>query len=256
MTTGTIFNIQEYAVQDGAGIRTTVFFKGCPLRCKWCCNPEGQERNPEIMFNKSLKKTIGEKISAEKLYEKIKSNILFYKNSGGGVTLSGGEPFAQPEFANEFLKKCESVGISVGVETCGFFKWDKVKKFIDAFSFYYFDIKILDEKLHKNYTGKSNKLILKNLKNLAKNNAAKITLTITVVPGVNDSEKEMAKIAGLCKKLKIPNARLLPYHRFGAQKYEHLGRKYLMKTGVSVKNEDLEKFRKIMLSSGIKCKIE
>lgn len=255
---GVIFNIQEYAVHDGPGIRTAVFLKGCPLRCAWCCNPEGQDYEPEVMVNQksSDKNIIGKHYTSKFLYNKIISNLPFFKNSGGGITLSGGEPLAQPKFAGEFLKLCKKTGLSVGVETCGYFEWEKVKDFISKFDFYYFDIKTTDAEKHKRFTGKDNKIILENLKKLAKINPSKITVTIAVIPAVNDSEKEISGIIKICKDNKISKIRFLPYHFLGRDKYEALGRKYPMKNTALLKHSEMEHIKNLILKSGIKCRIE
>ncbi|AZR73063.1 hypothetical protein BBF96_06490 [Anoxybacter fermentans] len=300
---GMIFNIQDFSVQDGPGIRTTVFLKGCPLRCRWCANPEGQVFHPELMHSRSLCKQCqrcfslcpngaisidregypdfqreicrfcqsrecekaciaraikfaGELWLVEDLFQKIKTNSLFYRNSEGGVTFSGGEPFAQPEFVREFLSKSEAIGLSVGIETCGFFNWDQVEDFIDKFDFYYFDFKCHDPKLHKKVTGQTNKVILENLRRLAEVASAKIIISIPVIPGVNDSEEMMCYVAGLCKKLNISKIRLLPYHTMGAEKYRELGREYTMEKDLEINPKDLQKFQRLISTQGVDCWIE
>lgn len=300
---GLIFHIQEYSVQDGMGIRTTVFLKGCTLRCRWCANPEGQSPHPELMhcrilckrhhncisvcthegvfpnldgypvFKQEICKScteracervcpekaikiVGKYWTSESLYEKVSAYAPFYRNSQGGVTLSGGEPFAQPEFVEEFLGICEKTGLSVGVETCGLFDWDKVKAFIVKFDFIYFDIKRLDTKAHRLVTGCGNETILKNLVRLAEIDPSRIVVTIPVIPGINTSEEMIARIAEHCRKLNILKIRLLPYHPFGEFKYDALGREYLMARNLSVGQSELENYRTIILDRGIDCWIE
>lgn len=302
-TQGIIFHIQEYAVQDGPGIRTTIFFKGCPLSCRWCSNPEGQLPHAELMWSKILCrrckqciswcpenavsidhegyplfkrniclscvkntcekkcpvraiKIVGKYWSAQALYERIKTNALFYRNSNGGVTLSGGEPFAQPEFVKEFLIHCEITGLSVGVETCGQFDWNRVKDFIDRFDFYYFDIKCMDTEIHKHVTGQGNEAILENLRRLAASNPEKIIVTIPVIPGINATAEMITKTADFCKDIGITRIRLLPYHALGKFKYRALGRKYLMKDDLFVRQTDLDMFKTIIISKEIYCWIE
>lgn len=298
-----IFDIQEYSIQDGAGIRTTVFLKGCPLRCRWCDNPEGQMPYPELMhsrvlcnkYHKCLSgcpnsaialdsygypvftreicqtctargceercperaiKIVGRCWTAEELYDRVSAHALFYRNSGGGVTLSGGEPLAQPEFVEEFLSLCEKTGVSVGVETCGEFDWDKVKAFVDKFDFIYFDIKCLDTKIHQFVTGFGNEAILNNLVRLAKIDPSKVIVTIPVVPGINTSIEMMGEVAELCKMVNIEKVRLLPYHSFGVLKYDALGRQYLMERNLSVERSLLENYRAVMQEKGLGCWIE
>lgn len=290
-------------MQDGMGIRTTVFLKGCPLRCRWCANPEGQSPHPELMHSRVLckrrhkclsrcrhnavsldaegypvfqreicqiceemacEKACPEKAitiagaywDAESLYEKISAAGLFYRNSGGGVTLSGGEPLAQPEFVEAFLALCEKTGLSVGVETSGMFDWGRVETFIAKFDFIYFDMKCLDAGLHQCVTGCGNGRIQENLTRLAELDPSRIIITIPVIPGVNTSEKMIGGIAEFCKKLNIMKMRLLPYHPFGEFKYNALGREYLMARNLSIGQPELERYRTVIVESGIDCWIE
>jgi pyruvate formate lyase activating enzyme len=299
---GMIFNIQEFAISDGEGIRTTVFLKGCPLICKWCSNPEGQIFIPDLFHDKNLCqkcldclnscphlavtiddngfpvfnrklcskcmnfeciknctsqgiKIIGEDITARELFNKIITNQLFYRNSGGGVTLSGGEPFSQPEFVNEFLELCTERGISVGIETCGLFNWNNVKNFIDKFEFFYFDLKCINPELHKLFTGSDNKIILKNLKLLTETSKEKITICIPLIPGFNDSSEVIDEIISCCRKLNLSKVRLLPYHNFGESKYSAIGSEYKMSDNISISSLQIEaikqKFEKVKISYNI-----
>ena len=299
---GLIFDIQDLSMQDGPGIRTTIFFKGCPLKCKWCSNPEGQNSYPELMylnalckksyrcikscpynavtvsnesfpsFNYSvckecdkfscvdtcypgaLKKT-GMNLSVQNILTKIKPNLAFYKNSNGGVTLSGGEPLMQSGFVEKLIDECTDFGISVGIETCGYFNWEAVKSFIDNFEFYYYDLKCIDESLHKEMTGLSNKLILNNLKILAELHSDKITVSVPVIPGFNNNDSEMKSISAFCNEINIKNIRLLPYHRYGLEKYQSLGRNYEMDIA-EFDVKELEKLTEIIKKSGINCHVE
>lgn len=300
---GMIFDIQEYSIQDGPGIRTTVFLKGCPLRCRWCDNPEGQMPYPEVMhsllackrrhkclsgcrnsaiapdlngypvFTREICRTCPERAceercperaikitgrgwSAQALHDRVSACTQFYNNSGGGVTLSGGEPLAQPGFVGQFVGLCENTGLSVGIETCGLFDWDKVTAFIDKCDFVYFDIKCLDTELHQQMTGSGNEVILHNLDRVARILSAKIIVTIPVIPGINTSMQMMGEIAELCDGLGIGRVRLLPYHSFGAFKYDALGREYLMGRNLSVDRSLLEDYRGVIRERGIICWIE
>jgi len=290
-----IFNIQELSTHDGKGIRTVVFFKGCPLSCLWCANPEGQSFHQEIMHSEILCRHCGkcicspgaishnsngyplidrnvclyckEKICAsclagavkitgtyyspEELYKKIKTASLFYKNSGGGITLSGGEPLAQTDFVREFLKYTCKTGMSVGIETCGLFDWHMVEDFIESFDFYYFDIKSLDTEIHRRFTGAGNEKILANLGKLSGISPEKITVSIPLIPGVNTSE--IIAIADYCKRINIKKIRLLPYHILGKGKYNDLGREYLMDDNIYISQTDLHNFHDIIENKGIHC---
>jgi pyruvate formate lyase activating enzyme len=305
-TRALIFDIQDLSVQDGPGIRTTVFMKGCPLKCKWCSNPEGQKPYPELMhINALCKKSYhclsacpyksvsiesasknnfpkferdkckdcetrkcinscpsnaikfaGKYISLEELIKRVKPNLSYYKNSGGGVTFSGGEPFLQTGFIKEFIEHTFSFGLSVGVETCGMFDWSEVREIADKFDFFYFDFKCMDSDIHKNVTGSSNEKILTNLKNLAENYSEKITISVPVIPGVNDSEMQIKAIAEYCKSIEIKNLRLLPYHSLGSGKYYDLGREYTMNQDLSVPANQLNEFKSLFESYGIFCNVE
>jgi len=300
---GMIFNLQEFAVNDGEGIRTIIFFKGCPLACKWCSNPEGQSFVLDLFHNKNLcqkclqcfkscpfnavskdnnsypvfkreiccrcekrecinncieqgLKIIGEDISAQELINKIITNQLFFRNSGGGVTFSGGEPLSQPEFAKELLELCLKRGISVGVETCGLFNWENVKNFIDKFEFFYFDLKCINSELHKSFTGSDNKIILQNLENLYSIAKEKITISIPVIPGFNDTDVIVDEIISYCRKKKLINTRLLPYHNLGESKYSAIGLEYKMDKKLSIPDSRIEFIKQRFVNADINCIIK
>lgn len=303
-TQALIFDIQDLSVQDGPGIRTTVFMKGCPLKCNWCSNPEGQKPFPELMhlnvlcnntyncivacqynaitkkdndcrpeFNRDKCKTCetrecveacptfaikftGKYITLRELIDKVKPNLPYYKNSGGGVTFSGGEPFLQSEFIRKFINETSKFGLSVGVETCGMFDWSEVQDIAGKFDFFYFDLKCMDSEIHKTVTGSSNATILTNLKNLSYKYSEKIIISIPVVPGVNDSAEQIKIIADHCKKIGVDKIRLLPYHSLGESKYYDLGRDYNMNKNLSVPLVQLNVFKNLIESSGIKCWLE
>ena len=201
-------------------------------------------------------KIVGTEYLEEELFNKIKSNSLFFRNSNGGVTLSGGEPLAQPEFVANFAQKCFDSGISVGIETCGYFDWEKAKGFIDKFDFYYYDIKCMNEDAHLRFTSKSNNLVKENLKRLAKIEPSKIIVTVAVIPHINDSDKEILEITSFCKSLGISKIRLLPYHSYGKSKYHELGRNYLMDDNVTFDMNKLKKYVELVIRNGIDCWIE
>lgn len=297
---GVIFDIQEFSLQDGEGIRTTVFLKGCPLVCLWCSNPEGQSFHPELLCNFSrlkenkdfenicnkgaiskdvegkpyIKREIckvctdricientmrtelrltGQRMSAAEVFNKIKSYEVFYKNSNGGVTLSGGEPLAQHEFTRNLIDLCIESGITIGVETCGYFEWENVKDFIHKFTFIYYDIKLLDPIQHERMTGRSNTIILENLKKLAGVVPEKITVTIPLIKDINSSHDLMNEIAELCKELKITRVRLLPYHAMGTAKYEKLEKPYKLNSAAAPDNSEIEEIKKIYDDKGLEC---
>ena len=299
-----IFDIEDFATQDGPGIRTVIFFKGCSLRCRWCSNPESQNNFPEILYSSELcqncgtciktcpydavsfddhntlvfKREIclvckdkscvnacnynairiaGKRWKVDELFDKVIVNAQYFENSGGGITLSGGEPLLQPEFVKAFLKKYTELGFSVGLETCGYFKWDTVKDFISDFDFIYFDIKCLDEELSRKYTGKSYATILKNLEKLANSiDTSKIIISVALIPEITATEKNISSLIRLCNILGITSIRLLPYHTLGKGKYAELGREYQMKEGLNISDEQVSKIQNKIESANIECVIE
>ncbi|MFH1010613.1 MAG: radical SAM protein, partial [bacterium] len=178
---------------------------------------------------------------------------LFFRNSGGGVTLSGGEPLLQHEFVHDFLHECRRIGLSVGMESCGWFEWEAVEPFIRSFDFFYFDIKCMDSTLHRKFVGVDNGKILANLDRLAKIAASKITVTIPVIPGFNDTPENTSLTARYCRRLGVAGIRLLAYHSLGAGKYEELGRDYAMNDKAALPAGWLEELKEIVIDEGLIC---
>ena len=244
MLEAAVFNIMKYSVHDGPGIRTTVFFKGCPLSCRWCHNPEGLSREPQGVFyaDKCIncggcdkiicpagaREIIGYHINSDDLLKEIKKDLIFYEQSGGGVTFSGGEPLEQPEFLLEILQKCADEYIHTAVDTSGFCETDGIIKVAKLAKLILFDVKFFDEETHIKYCGVSNKIILENLKALSELKVD-INIRVPVIPGVNDSAEEMKNICGYIKDFKnITGVNLLPYHNIHAEKYKRLNMEYKM----------------------------
>ena len=227
---GVIFDIKRFAIHDGPGIRTTVFFKGCPLRCWWCHNPESHKILPEKFYgcnirgniNKSLSRQdddIGKEISIADLMIELEKDSVFYEESGGGITFSGGEPTMQPEFLSSLLKECKVAGLHTTVDTSGYTPTRIFENIVDKTDLFLYDLKIMDDELHQKYTGVSNELIHENLKWLDENNQ-NICIRIPIVPGITDSKKNIfATINFLVKLDNISELNLLPYHRAGEGKY-------------------------------------
>ncbi len=241
MNTAIISDIKRFAVHDGDGIRTTVFFKGCPLKCVWCHNPESITFKPQIAFydNKCIgcgecqkenfttegclgeaKVLYGKEMTVEELLPVLLEDKDFYDTSGGGVTLSGGECLCQADFCAELLKALKEKGINTAVDTCGFVpkeSIDKVLLYIDTFLY---DIKAIDEDVHIKCTEKSNKIILDNLKYID-SLGKKIEIRIPFVPEYNSNQIE--KIAEFLRTLKnIKAVKVLPYHNYAGSKYAAL----------------------------------
>ena len=246
MEKAVIFNVMRYSVHDGPGIRTTVFFKGCPLSCKWCHNPEGIDQNPHQVFNpkKCIKcghcagkndacncptgarEIIGYEITIPELMKEINKDRLFYEQSGGGVTFSGGEPFFQEEFLLEALKRCREDHISTAIDTSGYCDSKAMLKAAETTGYFLYDIKLMDSEKHKEFCGVPNDIIIKNLE-LLSGTKTKILLRIPVIPTINDNMEEMSGIFEFIKGFtNIETIHLLPYHNIQTGKYEKIGKRY------------------------------
>ena len=244
---GTIFNIQRLCTDDGPGIRTTVFFKGCNLRCAWCHNPEsqsnsieqmffqnkcigcgrciGQESNPDFSCFQGAREICGNLTNTQDVLEEVMRDISFYKSSGGGVTFSGGECMMQIEFLEEILKKCKSYGIHTAVDTAGNVPFDHFIRIIPFTDLFLYDVKCIDSEKHKAYTGVKNTLVLENLKNLLESKK-EVWIRIPIIEGVNDTAEEMMKIKSFLASYGTPKKiDLLPYHNIGNHKYSALSKK-------------------------------
>ena len=269
MVEGTIFNIQRFSIQDGPGIRTTVFLKGCPLRCLWCSNPESQNSFFEVVHRDTIcrkcgrcievctagaisltdkgtktnrklctncgkcveaciygaRRFYGEKKTVEEVYREVIRDKPFYQNSGGGVTVSGGEPLLQADFVAELFKHLRESGIHTCLDTCGYANansWEKVLPYTDLVLY---DLKMIDTQAHRKLTGKSNDKILAGIKLVAELKIP-VIVRIPVITGANDSEENMKATARFCIDTNINEVNLLPYHRFGESKYSMLDRRY------------------------------
>jgi len=251
---GLIFNIERYAIHDGPGIRTLIFLKGCPLRCLWCQNPEGQKPKPETFHTPSGVITYGRYMSIDEVIKEISKDEVFYRVSNGGITLSGGEPLMQPHFTFQLLKECKKRGIHTAVETSGYAKWNVLKNIAEYTDIFLYDVKVMDPKKHKEYTGVSNSLILENLEKLSKL-GKEIIIRVPVIPGYNDSEENMEKLCSFIKRLHLSEIDLLPYNRLAESKYERLGLPYKLKGLRCPSRHELNKLKAIADKYGIRCRI-
>lgn len=256
-TTGRIFDIQRYSIHDGDGIRTIVFLKGCVLRCRWCCNPESQEYGIQTMLVQGQPKVIGEDVTVEKVMETVEKDRAYYYRSGGGMTLSGGESLCQPEFTRDLLRAAKERGIHTALESMGCAEYRIIEEILPFLDQYLLDIKHMNPVKHKEYTGKSNELMLENARKIAKTGKTRLSIRIPVIPSFNDTVEEINAIAAFAKKLEqVERIHLLPYHRLGQDKYEGLGREYLMKDIVPPSAEKMERLlQAAMQSSGLDCQI-
>ncbi len=238
-TKGRIFDIQRYSIHDGPGIRTIVFLKGCVLRCRWCCNPESQEYAIQTMLVQGKPKVIGSDVTVRDMLEEVEKDRNFYRRSGGGMTLSGGESLCQPEFARDLLRAAKEVGINTALESMACAKYTIVEEILPYLDTYLMDIKHTNTAKHKEFTGKSNELMLDNAKKIAESGQTKLVIRVPVIPGFNDTVEEIRGIAEFADHLPgVERLHLLAYHRLGQDKYDGLGREYLMK---DVLPPDLEK---------------
>lgn len=300
---GIIFNTQKYSVHDGPGIRTLVFMKGCPLRCLWCSNPEGQKPLPEMAYYKKLcvrcykcveicpngaikiqkdgnlktlrdkctncgscvkvcsasaRRIFGSYITVDEVLEDVKKDAIFYRRSGGGITVGGGEPLAQAEFVKELLRKAkEEYGIHTAIETCAYAKPDVMMSVLKYVDFIFCDIKHIEPIKHRQLTSVSNKQILSNIRLIVSELLPKgkeIVIRVTVIPKINDDLEDLLGIAEFIKKLeKNIKVELLPYHELGKQKYKALDGKYpLEDLRINPPSkEHIEKIKKVLMKKGI-----
>ncbi len=233
----TIFDIKRFAIHDGPGIRTTVFFKGCPLECWWCHNPEGQKPEPEIMLRpcyaqhavaSNKQEIIGREVSIDDMIREIEKERIFYDESGGGVTLSGGEPLMQQEFASSLLGMCRERGIHTAIDTCGYAPPGIFSAIRDMTDLFLYDLKIINDEKHRKYTGVPNQLIIDNLKGLSESGRSTY-IRFTVIPGVTDTNKNISDVIELISTLhNIEEIDLLPFYNYAGEKYKRLGRENRM----------------------------
>lgn len=228
---GRVFNIQRFSLHDGPGIRTVVFLQGCPMQCAWCANPEGISPHSEILFaDDSAPRRVGEIYTVEQVRRQVMADEVHYRVSGGGVTLSGGEMALQPAFARALLATLREEGVHTAVETSGFAPWSSLTRACEYSQLIMYDLKLADDGMHLRYTSVSNRPILRNLQRLLAGDIP-VRIRIPVIPQVNDgpqqAEQMMALIHSLSRRSRcFTGIDLLPYHRFGLNKYALLGKPY------------------------------
>lgn len=280
---GVIFDLQRYSIHDGPGIRTTVFFKGCPLRCFWCQNPESQRNQPEILLSQDncascgrcvtvcptcastlaeisstidrsrcvgcgkcvevcpnkARTLVGRCVTVDEIMQEVMRDKKFYENSGGGVTLSGGEPMAQREFALSILQSCKKAGLHTVLDTCGYTPWASMREILKYIDLVLYDVKCMDRKKHHEATGKSNDVILANAKRVAKHKNMRVR--IPIIPDFNDSVEEVKAILRFIRtELGLIDIDLLPYNKLGESKHKRLGR-----TAVVLQEKGEEQIREL-----------
>ncbi|MCJ7682666.1 MAG: glycyl-radical enzyme activating protein [Desulfobacteraceae bacterium] len=266
---GLIFNLQRFSIHDGPGIRTTVFMKGCPLKCLWCANPESQDFIPNLMvrdincrgcgacvdacvegaisMSKEGRRGItrdrctqcllcvdaciygslnvcGRYVGVEEVLEEVLKDSAFYKNSGGGMTVSGGEALSQTPFVTRLLKEAKREGLHTTIDTSGYVPWKEMKEVLRFADLVLFDIKHLDSEEHEKTTGVDNRQILDNLRRVSREK--EVWLRVPLIAGFNDSDAHIDNIAVLGRDMGVEKISLLPYHEGGKSKSEQLGRSY------------------------------
>jgi glycyl-radical enzyme activating protein len=299
-----LFDISHYMIEDGPGIRTDVFFKGCPLRCKWCSNPFGLTKRVQLIYNKNkcvqcltcvsvcprkanvvvdgkveidrdicvscgsccetclydARTIVGREYSIEEIFDKIQRDRVFYRRTGGGVTLTGGEILLQADAAAKLLRLCRQDMISTAIETSGYGHWADLERLIELSDLVFIDIKHMDSETHQRLTGVSNQRILENIRKAASHcssaETADLIIRVPIIPGLNDDDLNLESAADFLAQLTgIREVNLLPYHRLGANKYDMLGLEYTEAYIESPISEQMSKCREMFLKRGVQCTV-
>ncbi|MBV4418854.1 glycyl-radical enzyme activating protein [Clostridium tyrobutyricum] len=292
--TALVFNIQGYSINDGPGIRTIIFLKGCPLSCLWCSNPESQSINQQVVTTvgkcincsaciekckfgacilndekvefeidkctscgecleicpTNAKEVIGKCMTIDDVISEIEKDKQFYINSGGGVTFSGGEPTLQYNFLKEIVPKLKEKGMHVAIETTGYCEWKKFWTSVKDMDLVLFDLKQMDNEKHKKYTGVSNNIILENAAKISK--LKETIFRLPVIPGYNDNRENFEAIANMIKRIQFNGkVNLLPYHSYGKNKYDKVGKKYALCQVQTPSKEKMKSIVDIFRTNGV-----
>lgn len=259
---GEIFDVKRYSVHDGPGIRTTVFFTGCPLDCWWCHNPEGMRqpgpggcRCSESLESDGIERGFAGTVTVEAVIAEVLRDRVYYDQSGGGVTFSGGEPLMQPGFLAALLKFSREEGLHTTVDTSGFAGDGVLRSIMPLVDLFLFDLKVMDDGLHRRYTGVSNEPILANLRTLDGNGCA-LQLRLPVIPGVTDTQANLDAMADfVTNHTRCRRISLLPYHRTAEAKYSRLGKENRMQGTKPPSGEHMQDVRRHFEKKGFEVRI-
>ena len=302
--TGCVFNVQRFSIQDGPGIRTTVFMKGCPLACHWCSNPESMNSFPEIAHRDTLcngcgdclkicpleaiilsssdgkfeikidrekcnncgkcievctpgaLKFYGQTMSLDEVFDEVKRDSHFYSNSGGGVTAGGGEPLSHEDFVAELFRRCKRIGIHTTLDSCGYASVSALEKVLSETDLVMFDLKLMNSRLHRQFTGRNNEVIHRNAR-LVVAKGVQMIIRIPLITGINDSDENLIETARFVSELNNSlHVDILPYHRFGESKYKMLDRVYPLGDLKSPNKEHVQRAMEIFKERGLDCAIQ
>lgn len=250
--TSCIFNIQKFSIHDGPGIRTAVFMKGCPLRCAWCSNPESQDPRIQVRQARAgeAESVEGRIYSVDEVVKVCLQDLPFYQESGGGVTLSGGEALMHHRFALELLRRLGAEGIHTAIETSGHVAPRIFRDALSRLDLLLLDVKHYDSDRHEAWTGVRNDLILGNLA-IALDSGIEMLVRIPVIPGFNDATDDAQGVCDLLRPLGVDRVQLLPFHQFGERKYELWAHSYAMADVPALHEGDLTAYRGLFLRNGI-----
>ncbi|MFO8010546.1 MAG: glycyl-radical enzyme activating protein [Dehalococcoidia bacterium] len=294
-----IFDIQRYSINDGPGIRTTVFFKGCPLRCLWCDNPESQSQWPQLFYFESLcsrchrcisvcpneaisagpddsvitdrsrckacgactvvcpneaRVITGKLMTVNEVMDVVKQDSLFYRNSGGGVTASGGEALVHDDFLFELFKRCRQNGIHTALDTTGYVKWEALARILEETDLVLMDIKQIDSGRHREITGVDNSRILENARKIA-GSGKPIWIRFPLIPGCTDDAANIRATGEFVLSLGLNTLDILPYHQLGTGKYKRLDMEYRLPQARPYSEDQIEEMKSRLESMGLEVRI-